>query len=46
MTEKRLNGLAMLFVHRDIPCDAADVVRVVTQRHPRRLLLANPLDDT
>ena len=45
MTETRLNGLAMLFVHRDISCNATAVVDEFTLLHPRCLLLVNPLDN-
>ena len=43
MTEERLNGLAMLYVHRDIPCSSETVVDIFARKCPRRLLLANPL---
>ena len=42
MTETRLNGLALLYAHRDIACDAATVVDEYARRHPRRLQLINP----
>jgi len=42
MTEKCLNGLAMLYVHRDISCDATAVVDEFVQQQPRRLQLINP----
>ena len=45
MTEDRLNGLAMLQYHRDIPVTANEVVDVFVQRHPRRLLMANPFNE-
>ena len=45
MTETRLNGLAMLQYHRDIHITADEVVQEFVYRHPRRLLLANPLND-
>lgn len=45
MTEARLNGLALLYIHRDISCNATDVVDVFSKCHPRRILLANPLID-
>ena len=45
MTEDRLNGLAMLQYHRDVPLNADEVVKEFSVRHPRRLLLANPLKD-
>lgn len=45
MSEARLNGLAMLQYHRDIPLTAAEVVEEYVRCHPRRLLMANPLTD-
>ena len=45
MTETRLNGLAMLQYHRDILLTADQVVQEFVCRHPRRLLVANPLND-
>ena len=46
MKEDRLNGLAMLYIHRDIPCKAEDVVYEFARRHPRRMQLINPLCST
>ncbi len=45
ISEQRLNGLAMLYVHRDIPCSSETVVDIFAQKHPRRLALAlaNPI---
>ena len=37
MTEARLNGLALLYTHRDIPCNADEVVQQFAQRNPRRM---------
>lgn len=45
MTEDRLNGLAMLQYHRDVPLNADEVVEEFSVCHPCRLLLANPLRD-
>ena len=45
MTEDRLNGLAMLQYHRDITVTADEVVEEFIQRHPRRLLVANPFSE-
>ena len=44
MSQDRLNGLAMLQYHRDMSIEADEVVKEFVQRHPRRLILANPLD--
>ena len=43
MGEARLNGLAMLYIHRDIACDVDAVVDEFARRNPRRLQLCNPL---
>ena len=40
MGESRLNGLTLLHVHRDIPCDAEAVVEEFAKRNPRRLQLS------
>ena len=46
MSEERLNGLAMMYVHRDIACLPDEIVDVFAREHPRRLKLANPLNDS
>lgn len=46
MQEARLNGLAMMYIHRDIHCDATAVVDEFARRHPRRLQLINPFCTT
>ena len=45
-TEDRLNGLAMLYVHRDIPCPIQTVVDEFARAQPRRLELSNPFFET
>ena len=45
MTENRLNGLAMLLYHRDIPITADEVVEKFVHSHPRRLLMSNPFTE-
>ena len=45
MTEDRLNGLAMLQYHRDIPVTSNEVVEEFVRCHPRRLLLTNPFNE-
>jgi len=37
--EDRLNGLAMMHCHRDIPLDPEEVVEEFARCHPRRLEL-------
>ena len=39
MLESRLNGLAMMYVHRDIPCDPNVVIDEFARKHPRRMTL-------
>ena len=43
MGEARLNGLAMLYINRDIACDVYAVVDEFARRNPQRLQLCNPL---
>ncbi len=45
MLEERLNGLAMMYIHRDIPCPTEAVVDEFARRQPRRLELNNPFVD-
>ena len=46
MTENRLNGLALLQYHRDIPLTAEEVVQeFFICCHPGRLLMANPFNE-
>ena len=33
--EERLNGLALLYIYRDVACPAEDVVAEFARRHPR-----------
>ena len=44
MGEDRLNGLAMMYIHRDISCDSKGVVEQFARQHRRRMALVNPLD--
>jgi len=43
MTQDRLNDLLLLFVHKDISIQPLDIVDRFARRHPRRMLLLNPL---
>ena len=45
MTEDCLNGLAMMYIHRDISCDSKTVVEKFARQHRRRLTLFNPFSD-
>ena len=42
MLEERHNGLAMMYVNRDIPCPAEAEVDKLARRQRRRLDLVNP----
>ena len=44
MLEEYLNGLALMYVHRDTPCSAEAVVDEFARLRPRRLKLANPFE--
>ena len=44
MTENRLNGLALLNVHRDIHLDINEVIDCFAIRHPRRMKLLDILN--
>ncbi len=39
MGQDRLNGLAMLYYHRDIEITSEEVVDEFSRRHPRRMVL-------
>ena len=45
MTTQQLTGLTLLTVHRDIPVDIGEAIDEFSRRHPRRLQMANILDD-
>ena len=40
MANERLSGLALLYIHRDIPTDIPDVIEEFSCRHPRKLRLS------
>lgn len=42
MSEDRLNGLAMMQYHHDIPLEPEEVVEEFVRCNPRRLELVNP----
>ena len=42
MGEARLNGLALMYIHRDIECDIDSVVDEFGRRNPQRMKLCNP----
>lgn len=43
MSEDRFNALVLLFVHKDIQLDIDAVINMYARRHPRRMILVNPL---
>ncbi|XP_006817510.1 52 kDa repressor of the inhibitor of the protein kinase-like [Saccoglossus kowalevskii] len=45
MGEDRFNALVLLFVHKDIPLDYGIVIDMYARKHPRRVLIANPLSN-
>ena len=45
MTNDRLSGISLLHVHRDIPIDISAAIDEFCRQHPRRLELANILQD-
>ena len=45
MGQGRLNGLALMSIHRDLPLDIDDVINRFARMHPRRMELIDILDD-
>ena len=45
MSEDRFNALVLLFVHKDIQLDIDAVINMYARRHPRRMILVNPLGE-
>ena len=45
MGNERLNGLALMLIHRYIELNPDAVVEEFSRRHPRRLLLSNPFSE-
>ena len=43
MGEERLNGLAIMHAHRDIPLDLDEIIDLFASLHPRRMRMANIL---
>ena len=43
MSHDRFNALVLLFVHRDIALDYNKIINMFANRHPRRMLLLDPL---
>ena len=45
MKQDRLTALILLYIHRDISLDYDKIIDIYATRHPRRMLLLNPLSD-
>ena len=45
MVQERLNSLMLLYIHKDIALDYDSVIDSFAAKHPRRLLLQDPLID-
>ena len=43
MTESQLNGLAHLYIHRDIPVDPDRIIDELARKHQRRMHLRDLL---
>ena len=43
MSQDRFNALVLLFVHRDIALDYNKIINMFANRHPRMMLLLDPL---
>ena len=43
MGEERLNGLAIMHAHRNIPLDLDEIIDLFASLHPRRMRMANIL---
>ena len=46
MGEERLNGLAALHVHTNIPVDLEKIIDNFARKHSRRMTMINILDTT
>ena len=45
MRKDRMNALALLTIHRDLPVDSMEVIERFARRHPRRMKLLDVLND-
>ena len=43
MGEDRFNALVLMYVHKDIELDLDKIIDIFARRHPRRMILFNPL---
>ncbi len=46
MKEERLNGLALLAIHREIDIDYEEILDIFARKYPHRLRLLNVTDET
>ena len=44
MKQERMNGLALLHVHRDLELDLEKIVDLFAMKHPRRIEMINVLN--
>lgn len=44
MSEDRMNALTLLFIHKDIALNYEHVIDIFAKKHPRKMLLLNPLE--
>ena len=44
MRENRLNGLMLLYIHKDIVLDYETIINHFANKHQREMLLVNPLE--
>ena len=44
MTKDRLNGLTVIFIHKDIVLDYDPINNDFANKHPRKVLIVNPLE--
>ena len=45
MSQDRLNGLAIMHAHADVDLDLSEVIDLFANLHPRRMRMANILED-
>lgn len=45
MKEDRLNGLILLFIHRDIPLDYERIIDIFASEYTHKMLFMNPLSE-
>ena len=45
MGEDRINALVLMYMQRDVKLNYDNIINMYAQRHPRRMILFNPLSD-